>query len=420
MKVLVIGGGGREHALVWKLADSPRVQEIFCAPGNPGTAAHATNVPIPVTDLPALAAFAEARKIDLTVVGPEGPLCAGIADVFQARGLKLFGPNQAAAQLEGSKAFSKRFLLKHGVPTAAAGIFDNAAAARAYVKQHGAPIVVKADGLAAGKGVFVAGTVAAADEAITEIMERRVFGDAGRHVVVEECLTGEELSMMALVDGRTVKMLEPAQDHKRVGDGDTGLNTGGMGAYSPTGLPVDATEIFQKTLAGLRAEGMEYRGVLYAGLMLTPQGPQVLEFNCRFGDPETQVIVPRMDFDLAEACLATAEGRLADVPLRWKSDAAVCVVLTAGGYPGPFARGTPIAGLKAAAALDKVQVFHAGTKWAAEGAVVTDGGRVLGVTALGATIADATRQAYAAVAQIDFAGAHYRRDIAARALRRGS
>ena len=417
MKILVIGGGGREHALVWKLAQSRQVTKLFCAPGNPGIAELAECVPLAVTDVAKLADFAATQKIDLTVVGPEAALCAGIADAFQAKQLRVFGPTQAAAQLEGSKVFSKQFLLKHNVPTAAAGIFDNPAAARAYVSAHGAPIVVKADGLAAGKGVIVAQSVAEADQAIADIMEKRAFGDAGRQVVIEECLTGEEVSVMALVSGRCVKILAPAQDHKRVGDGDTGPNTGGMGAYSPVGLAVDATEIFARTLAGLAADGIDYRGVLYAGLMLTPAGPKVLEFNCRFGDPETQAVVPRMDFDLVEACIATADGTLDKFELKWKPGAAVCVVLTAGGYPGDFKRGDTIAGLPAAAKLANVTVFHAGTQFQA-GQIVTAGGRVLGVTGLGRDIADATRRAYDGVKWIQFAGAHYRRDIAARALAR--
>ena len=337
---------------------------------------------------------------------------------FRPRISGCLGPTQQAAQLEGSKVFSKQFLLNHQVPTAAAGIFDNPADARAYVRQHGTPIVVKADGLAAGKGVIVAQSVAEADQAIADIMEKRAFGDAGRLVVIEECLTGEEVSVMALVSGKAVKILAPAQDHKRVGDNDTGPNTGGMGAYSPVGLPVDATEIFARTLAGLAADGIDYRGVLYAGLMLTPTGPKVLEFNCRFGDPETQVVVPRMDFDLVEACLATADGTLADFEMKWKPGAAVCVVLTAGGYPGHYERGQVIAGLPAAGKLANVTVFHAGTKRGAEGQLVTDGGRVLGVTGVGDDIAAATRRAYDGVKWIQFAGVHYRHDIAVRALQR--
>ena len=406
MKILVIGGGGREHALVWKLAQSRHTTKLYCAPGNPGIAELAECVPLAVTAIPQLVTFAAEQKIDLTIVGPEVPLCAGITDAFQAKKLRVFGPTQQAAQLEGSKVFSKQFLLKHQVPTAAAGIFDNPAEARAYVRKHGTPIVVKADGLAAGKGVIVAQSVAEAEQAIADIMEKRAFGDAGRLVVIEECLTGEEVSVMALVSGKAVKILAPAQDHKRVGDNDTGPNTGGMGAYSPVGLPVDATEIF------------DYRGVLYAGLMWTPTGPKVLEFNCRFGDPETQVVVPRMDFDLVEACLATADGTLADFELKWKPGAAVCVVLTAGGYPGPYERDQVIAGLPAAGKLANVTVFHAGTKRGAAGALVTDGGRVLGVTGVGDDIADATRRAYDGVKWIQFAGVHYRHDIAVRALQR--
>ena len=417
MKILVIGGGGREHALVWKLAQSRHATKIFCAPGNPGISELAECVPLAVTDITKLAAFAAEQKIDLTVVGPEVALCAGIADAFQAKQLRIFGPTKAAAQLEGSKVFSKQFLLKHNVPTAAAGIFDKPADARAYVRNHGVPIVVKADGLAAGKGVIVAQSVAEAEQAITDIMEKRAFGEAGSQVVIEECLTGEEVSVMALVSDDTVKILAPAQDHKRVGDGDTGLNTGGMGAYSPVGLTVDAAEIFIRTLAGLKADGINYRGVLYAGLMLTPTGVKVLEFNCRFGDPETQAVVPRMDFDLVEACIATADGTLDRFELKWKLGAAVCVVLTAGGYPGDYESGRVIAGLPAAGKLANVTVFHAGTKFQ-DGQVVTAGGRVLGVTGSGSDIAGATRRAYEGVKWIQFAGAHYRRDIAARALRR--
>ena len=417
MKILVIGGGGREHALIWKLAQSRHVTKLFCAPGNPGIAELAECVPLDVTDIAQLAAFAVKQKIDLTVVGPEGPLCAGIADAFQAQQLRVFGPSKLAAQLEGSKVFSKQFLLNHNVPTAAAGIFDNPADARAYVRQHGAPIVVKADGLAAGKGVIVAQSIAEAEQAIVDIMEKRAFGDAGRQVVIEECLTGEEVSVMALVSGGAVKILAPAQDHKRVGDNDAGPNTGGMGAYSPVGLPVDATEIFARTLAGLKADGIDYRGVLYAGLMLTPAGPKVLEFNCRFGDPETQAVVPRMDFDLVEACLATADGTLDKFEMQWKPGAAVCVVMTAGGYPGNYERGHVITGLPAAGKLANVTVFHAGTQFQ-NGQIVTAGGRVLGVTGVGGDIADATRRAYDGVKWIQFAGAHYRHDIAARALQR--
>jgi phosphoribosylamine--glycine ligase len=423
MRILVIGGGGREHALVWKISRSQRVTKLFCAPGNPGIADLAECAPIAATDIDKLAAFASEKKIDLAIVGPEAPLCAGIADVFQAKGLRIFGPTRRAAQLEGSKVFCKQLLLKTGVPTARAEIFTEADPARKYVHKCGAPIVIKADGLAAGKGVVVAQSVAEAEQAVGDIMERRVFGEAGAHVMIEECLDGEEVSVMALVDGTTFRVLAAAQDHKRAFDGDRGPNTGGMGAYSPTpaaheSLSRDIDGIFSRTLEGLRAEGIDYRGVLYAGLMLTREGPKVLEFNCRFGDPETQVVVPRMEFDLASAALATADGQLDELELKWKPESAVCVVLAAGGYPGRFERGQPIEGLKEAAELANVTVFHAGTKLGPGGVVVTDGGRVLGVTALGVNIGQAARRAYEAVERIHFDGAQFRRDIAARATRR--
>ena len=421
MKVLVIGGGGREHALVWKLAQSPRVSQIYCAPGNAGIAELAECVPVGATEVAKLLAFAVERGIDFTVVGPEAPLCAGIVDAFLERGLKIFGPRQAGARLEGSKVFCKELFLKAGVPTARAEVFTNPADARAYVRQVGAPIVVKADGLAAGKGVIVAQSVAEAEQAIAEIMEQRVFGAAGAQVVIEECLTGQEASVMAVTDGKTYRILAAAQDHKRIFDGDQGPNTGGMGTYSPTPVvtaELDGVldEIFTRTLAGLRAEGIEYRGVLYAGLMLTPAGVKLLEYNCRFGDPETQVVVPRMDFDLLDVLEACADGRLDQCTLRWKPAAAVCVVMAAPGYPGQYPQGLPIDGLKDAAALANVCVFHAGTKRDAAGRVVTDGGRVLGVTALGADLPAAVTQAYDAVGRIHFDGAQYRRDIAHRAL----
>jgi phosphoribosylamine---glycine ligase len=423
MKILVIGNGGREHALVWKIGQSRRGAKIYCAPGNAGIEGLAECVPIAVTDLEKLAAFASEQKIDLTIVGPEVPLCAGVVDVFQARGLRVFGPNKRAAQLEGSKAFAKKFLLKYNVPTAAAAVFDDPHEARAYLRKVGAPVVVKADGLAAGKGVIVASSVEEGERAITEIMERRIFGAAGEQVVIEECLRGDEVSVMAFVDGNSFQIMASAQDHKRALDGDRGPNTGGMGAYSPTPvldekLHGQVEEIFRRTLAGLQAEGIEYRGVLYAGLMITERGPQVLEFNCRFGDPETQVVVPRMDFDLVDAVEATIDGSLSRMSLTWKREAAVCVVMAAGGYPGPYERGVPIVGLKEAGKLDKVCVFHAGTRRNAEGQIVSDGGRVLGITALGEDIEKAAHRAYEAVQQIRFDGAHFRRDIAARAMRK--
>ena len=423
MKILVIGGGGREHALVWKLAQSRRVTKIFCAPGNAGIAEQAECVPIAATDVAALTAFAVERQIDFTVVGPEAPLCAGIVDALAARGRRAFGPSRQAAQLEGSKVFAKRFLLKYGIPTARMEVFTEVGPALECVRRWGAPVVVKADGLAAGKGVIVAQAVAEAEQAVVNILEKKVFGAAGRQVIIEECLTGPEASVMAFVDGQTYRLMSPAQDHKRVSDGDTGPNTGGMGAYSPTPAVAPALEktirdIFDRTLAGLREEGMDYRGVLYAGLMLTPTGPQVLEFNCRFGDPETQAVLPRLEGDLLDVLEATAAGRLTEAQLTWTRDTAVCVVLAAGGYPGDYVKGQPIRGLKEAGQLAKVCVFHAGTKRNAAGEIVTDGGRVLGVTALGTDLAGAVRQAYAAVERIHFDGMQYRRDIAARGLPR--
>jgi phosphoribosylamine--glycine ligase len=434
MKILVIGGGGREHALVWKLAQSKLATKIFCAPGNPGIAQIAECVPIAATDVAKLADFVQLKCVGLTVVGPEAPLCAGIVDYFRQRRLRIFGPSKDGAQMEGSKVFSKRFFLKHGVPTGRAEIFTDANAARDCVRNWGAPVVVKADGLAAGKGVIVAQTVEQAEQAIADIMVKKVFGDAGNQLIVEECLVGEEASVMALTDGKTFRILAAAQDHKRVGDGDSGPNTGGMGAYSPTPAidkaPTEQAEsdetprvgaairnIFERTLDGLQADGIDYRGVLYAGIMLTKdRGPMLLEYNCRFGDPETQVVLPRMDFDLAEVCRAVADGNLGDMALNWKPEAAVCVVLASGGYPGDYAKGRIISGLDDAAKLPGVTVFHAGTKAGANGAILTDGGRVLGVTALGDGIAGAVARAYDAVARIRFDGMHYRRDIAARAL----
>jgi len=350
MKVLVIGSGGREHALVWKLAQSPRVTKLFCAPGNAGIADLAECLPIGATEIASLAAFAAGEKINLTIVGPEAPLCAGIVDIFQTCGLRIFGPNQSAAQLEGSKVFSKQLLLKYKVPTAVAAIFDNADAARAHLRKVGAPVVVKADGLAAGKGVIVASSVEEAERSVTDIMEQRIFGAAGAQVVIEECLRGEELSVMALVDGKSFRTLASAQDHKRALDGDRGPNTGGMGAYSPTPvldkkLDAQVADIFQRTLAGLQAEGIDYHGVLYAGLMITERGPQVLEFNCRFGDPETQAVLPRLKSDLVEVVEATIDGSLDGLKLAWKPEAAVCVVM-ARRIPGFVSKGAADCGVE--------------------------------------------------------------------------
>jgi phosphoribosylamine--glycine ligase len=425
MNVLVIGGGGREHALVHALARDSCRPRLFCAPGNAGTAERATNVPISAEDVSGLLRWASQNRPDLTVVGPEAPLCAGLVDAFEAAGLRVFGPTRAAAQLEGSKAFSKDVMTAAGVPTAAARVFTEVAPAMAFARTLGAPVVIKADGLAAGKGVSVCASLEEAERAIRQSLVERVFGDSGRQVLVEEFLEGEEASILALVDGERVALLASAQDHKRVFDQDQGPNTGGMGAYSPAPvvteglLPAITELVFQRTLRELRTRGIVYRGVLYAGLMIGRSGFKVLEFNCRFGDPETQVILPRLASDLIPALVACAEGRLEPTLLRWRREPCVCVVMAAGGYPGPYQKGQPITGLREANALRDVVVFHAGTAQK-DGAVVTAGGRVLGVTALGPTLRGAVDQAYAAVAKIRFEGAHSRRDIAARALARST
>lgn len=424
MKILVIGGGGREHALAWKLAQSPLAGTVFVAPGNPGTAqvAKVHNVPITVGDMPALLAFAQHEAIGLTVVGPEAPLVAGVVDAFEAAGLRCFGPKQAAARLEGSKAFAKDFLARHHIPTAAYRTFTELAPALAYVKQAGAPLVIKADGLAAGKGVILAGDLATAEAAVTGMLADGRFGDAGHQVVVEAFLTGEEASFIVLCDGEQVQALASAQDHKARDEGDQGPNTGGMGAYSPA--PVVTPEVHQRvmreiirpTLAGLVAEGCPYRGFLYAGLMISPQGiPQVLEFNCRLGDPETQPILMRLQSDLVALILAACEGRLADTPVQWDPRPSLGVVMAAGGYPDAYETGEVITGLEAT--QPDTQVFHAGTTQR-EDQVVTQGGRVLCVTALGESIRDAQAKAYARAGQITWKGAFYRRDIGYRAVAR--
>ncbi len=420
--ILVIGNGGREHALVWKLAQDSSKPRIFCAPGNAGTAALATNLDVPASNLDGLVAWAREHRPHLTVVGPEAPLCAGLTDRLTALGLLVFGPNQAAAQLEGSKIFAKDVMQKAGVPTAASAHFTEAAAARAHIRRTALPLVIKADGLADGKGVYICTSVPEAEAAIEEIMVRGVFGVSGHQVLIEECLEGPEASILALVDGERVVMLSSAQDHKRIFDGDRGPNTGGMGAYSPAPVitadlwPVIRREVFDRTLAELRRRGITYRGVMYAGLMLTAQGPKVLEFNCRFGDPETQAILARWEGDLLPALEACAGGTLREELVRWKREAAVCVVMAAGGYPGSYNKGDVISGLSEAQHLPGVVVFHAGTRLK-EGVVVTDGGRVLGVTALGAQLRQAVTRAYDAAARIRFAGVQYRKDIAWRALK---
>jgi phosphoribosylamine--glycine ligase len=425
MNVLVVGGGGREHALVWKIAQSPRVKKIFAAPGNAGVAQLAECAPVGAEDIPGLLKFAKSRAVDLTVVGPEGPLSLGIVDEFRRAGLRVFGPSRKAAEIEANKAFTKDLMRKYGIPSAAYGTFTDRTQAEAYVRKAGAPIVVKAAGLAAGKGVVVAETVADALDAVDLIMGRRAFGSAGDVVVIEECLRGEEASFMAFTDGKTVVPMASSQDHKRVFDADKGPNTGGMGAYSPAPVVTKQLEqqvmerVMYPTVRAMEQEGRFFQGVLYAGLMIHNGEAKVLEFNARFGDPETQPIMARLDSDLVDIIEAILDGRLASVPVRWKPGSSVCVVMASGGYPGSYAKGMEIAGLDRAAAHQNVIVFHSGTALR-DGRVVTDGGRVLGVTGLGPSVAAAIDAAYAGVREISFEGAHFRRDIGARALEAGS
>ena len=423
MKILVIGGGGREHALVWKLAQSPHVSKIFCAPGNGGIAQAATCLPIAADDAEGLLAAAEREGVDLTIVGPEAALAAGVVDRFAAAGRRIVGPTRAAARLETSKAFAKAFMQRHGIPTAKAVAVRSLDEALAVLDLHPLPVVIKADGLAAGKGVVVTGDRDEAREAARAMMQRRVFGAAGDTVLIEECLQGMEATCMAFTDGKTVAMMPAAQDHKRAEDGDRGPNTGGMGAYAPTPFVTDEIaavvrdRVMKPAIAGMAAEGHPYRGILYAGVMLTDRGPRVLEFNCRFGDPETQVVLPLLESDLVTVIEAIVSGALADTPVRWRKGAAVCVVMTAKGYPGDYQRGDAIAGLETfeGATASDAMIFHSGT--ARDGAhVITAGGRVLGVTGVGATIAAARDRAYAAVGRVSFPSAAYRSDIAVRAL----
>ncbi|HKA28251.1 MAG TPA: phosphoribosylamine--glycine ligase [Candidatus Binatia bacterium] len=423
MRVLVVGGGGREHALAWRLSRSPQVEGVWCAPGNAGIADVATCVALAPDDLKGLARFARDREIDLTVVGPEMPLTLGVVDRFAQEGLRAFGPTAAAARLEGSKVFAKELLRQLRVPTAFFGAFDDADEAARFIDEVGAPVVVKADGLAAGKGVFICHTVPEAKAAVDQIMRQRLFGDAGERVVVEEFLQGEELSFMAITDGDTVLPLAESQDHKRVLDGDRGPNTGGMGAYSPVPLMTPELrkhvmrDIMEPVVAGLDRLGTRYTGVLYAGLMVHEGQAKVLEFNVRFGDPEAQVLMMRLTSDLAALMDAAVEGTLADVAVEWDPRAAACVVLAAEGYPGVVERGRPIEGLDALRGWTNGMVFHAGTRRDGD-RVVTDGGRVLGVTAMGDTIAGAVASAYEAVARIGWPGMHFRADIGYRATGR--
>jgi phosphoribosylamine--glycine ligase len=417
MKVLVVGSGGREHALVWKLSQSPLVREIFAAPGNPGTATLGRNVPIGALEIDRLVEFARSEGIGLTVVGPDDALAQGVVDAMQAAGLRAFGPTQAAARFESSKSFAKAFMQRHGIPTAQSETFTDPVAALAYAASARYPLVVKADGLALGKGVIIAATREEATEAIRQMMERRVFGAAGDRVVLEEFLQGVECSIHALIDGRSWQWFPDCQDHKRIGEGNTGPNTGGMGTISPSGV-VDAQlrerierEVLDRFVAGLQAEGIDFRGLLFPGLMLTPSGPKVLEFNCRFGDPETQVLMRRLQSDLVELLLATLEQKLPETQPRWSQDAAACIILASGGYPGSYEKGHPITGLEAASGQSGVVVFQAGTAANPAGELVTAGGRVLGVTATGPDLPAARQAAYNAVAQIHFAGKTLRRDI---------
>ena len=419
MNILVIGSGGREHALYWKLSESPQTEQIYAIPGNPGMGASAA---IALDDHAAILRFVKEHEIGLVVVGPEVPLMNGLVDEIEAAGIRAFGPRANAAEIEGSKSFAKDLMKKYGIPTARYEVFTAAEPARAYIRQEGAPIVVKADGLAAGKGVIVAMTEQEALDAVDAIMEDHSFGDAGARVVIEEFMEGEEASLLAFTDGTTIRPMISAQDHKRAYDGDRGPNTGGMGTYAPAPVMTPemteraVEEILKPTISAMAKEGRTYRGCLYLGLMVTADGPKVVEFNARFGDPETQVVLPLLDSDLVAIMCACADGTLADVPIRWKDGAAVCVVLASGGYPGHYDKGQEIHGLADAEAMGAL-VFHAGTAMKA-GKLVTNGGRVLGVVGRGADISSAVDAAYAAAAKISFKDAYYRKDIAHRALER--
>lgn len=425
MKVLVVGGGGREHALAWKIAQSPVCSELLCAPGNPGIAKVARCLPVAAEDVSGLVALARREQVDLVVVGPEKPLSLGLADALAEAGIRCFGPRANAAEIESSKAFAKGLMERAGIPTAAFGVFEDPEEAKRFARRWDGRVAVKADGLAAGKGVVVCSTVAEADAAIDSMLVARSFGSAGARVVIEERLEGEEASVIALVDGERFVVLAPAQDHKRAGDGDTGPNTGGMGAYSPTPAvgPADLErierEILEPAVRQLAKEGRPFRGALYAGLMMTPGGPKVIEFNARLGDPETQPILARLESDLLPALDAVARGDLRGVDLRFSERPALTVVMAAEGYPGSVRKGDPIEGLDRVEEGADLVVFHAGTE-ARDGRIVTAGGRVLGVTARGATLEEARARAYAACEQIRFAGVHYRRDIAHRALARSA
>lgn len=425
MKVLVVGGGGREHALVWKLAQSKSVDKIYCTPGNAGIATIAECVSMDLSEgFDALVDFVKYNWIDMTVVGPEEPLTKGIVDIFEHEGLTIAGPSRTAAQLEGSKIFAKEFMKRHKIPTAEYQTFNTYHLAEDYIRLKGAPIVIKVDGLAAGKGVFVCKSIQEALDALKVIFKDKAFGSAGDRVVIEDCIDGEEASFMVFTDGKAIVPMVTSQDHKRVFDGDEGPNTGGMGAYSPA--PVITTELAQQvmqkimipTIEGLRSEGIVYKGVLYAGLMIKDGKPYVLEFNCRFGDPETQPVLMRLESDLLEIFKAISEQRLSSIEVKWRPDPAVCVVIASGGYPGNYKKGKLITGLDEVAKMQDVYVFHAGTAFK-KGQFVTNGGRVLAVTAIASDIKSACTKAYDAVSKIHFEGMHYRKDIAIRAIKRG-
>lgn len=423
MKILVIGSGGREHALVWKIAQSPLVTKVYCAPGNPGIGTIAENLEIKVDELDKLLEFALANQIALTVVGPEQPLSLGIVDLFEANGLKVFGPNKNAAIIEASKAFSKELMEKYSVPTAAYGVFTDINLAADFIEATGAPIVVKADGLAAGKGVIIAESKQEALEAVKDMLSGNSFGTAGARVVIEEFLTGEEASFLAITDGKNIIPLASAQDHKAIFDGDKGPNTGGMGAYSPAPVVTSdihdkaMIEVLRRTVDGMAAEGRPYKGVLYAGLMIKDGELKTLEFNARFGDPECQPLLVRMKSDIVPILMAVADGDLSKTSIEWHDKAAVCVVMAAKGYPGDYRKGDVIKGIDEASKIDDLYVFHAGTAASSSGCV-TSGGRVLGVTALGATVQSAILQAYQGVSKINWAGVQYRTDIGKKAINR--
>ena len=423
MKILVVGSGGREHTLAWKINQSPKVEKIYAAPGNAGIGEIAECVDLKATDVDGLVALATGEGVDLTVVGPEDPLNLGMVDRFESEGMKIFGPSKMAAQIEASKAFAKQLMEKYGIPTAEYRTFRSAPEAKAYIHERGAPIVVKASGLAAGKGAIVAMTEADARDAVDMIMVERAFGEAGDEVVVEEYLEGEEASVFCITDGRNIQSMISAQDHKRAFDGDQGPNTGGMGAYSPAPIVTEEMQaeiekkILQPTVRAMAEENRPYKGVLYGGLIFTKEGPKALEFNCRFGDPEAQVTLPMLETDLVDLLLAVCDGDLSQVELKERKGAAVCVVMASGGYPGEYKTGKKIYGLEEAAAMEDVVVFHAGTA-RSHGDTVTSGGRVLGVTALGPTIQNAISKAYEATDRITFENVHYRRDIGYRALNR--